>query len=119
MSETVQIEDPSTVINVLSDRVKSLERALERQAKEHRDELPEQFATLLRWMRARGVIPLYVGKIPAEKSMKDFVGGDRSLVSDETAIRALEQVWFLENAPVPEEVKTALRNAANNGMSRW
>lgn len=117
MAETVQLEDTSAVINALTVRVKSLERALERQAEEHRAALPGYFDSMLRWLRARAVIPLYVGHLPDEEARKYFEGD--SLASNEAAIRALEQVWFLENAPIPDEAKDALRKAANNGMSRW
>lgn len=117
MSETVQLEDTSAVINALSIRVRSLERALERQAEEHRAALPDYFADMLRWMRKRGVIPLYVGQLPDEEARKYFAGDE--LISDEAAHAVLEQVWFLKNAPVSDEAKDALCVAAKNGMCRW
>lgn len=117
MSEKVAIENPGKVINVLTARVSQLEGQLDFQLAENRRAAPERYADLLRWMRMRAVIPLYVGPQDEESIRKDFVGGE--LISDEAAQKVFEQVWYLDRAPVPRDVKEALRKAANNGMSRF
>lgn len=120
MPETVNLENPIAVINTLTARIKDLEASIERQDREHRAALPSQMKYMLKWMRARAVIPLYVGTMPDNKVKMEFVGDRRGqLVTDEIAAEVLDQVWFLSGAPMPEDAKDALRKAAQNGMSRW
>jgi hypothetical protein len=122
MSENATpISDPTTVINALSARVRELESALAQQQTRQREDMPAQIEALFRWMRARSVIPLYVGSVPVEKARAEFVGtiGDPLLLTNTVAERVLGQVWFLNDAPMPEEAKDALRQASQYGMSRW
>lgn len=120
-AETATINDPATVIDALSAKIRGLEYAIARQQAEQHADRPAQIADALRWMRARGVIPLYVGTVPDEEVKGNFIGEGRSMsiMNDEVAAIALEQVWFLSGAPIPEEAKDALRQAAKNGMCRW
>lgn len=113
MSENATpISDPTTVINALSARIRELEFALANQQEKQRGDVPTQIEDILRWMRARSVIPLYVGSVSVEQARTEFVG-------DCVAEKILGQVWFLNDAPIPEEAKEALRQASQYGMSRW
>lgn len=114
------LSDQTTVINALTTRIRELEGELARQRTEQRHALPAQIEGIFRWMRARSVIPLYVGSGPDEEAKAAFVGDvGCHLMSDAVAAKALEQVWFLSGAPMSEEAKNALRQAAHHGMSRW
>lgn len=120
MTQSAVIDDPEMVINTLAARVRELESALARQKAEYRAALPEQAVGILRWMRARSVIPLYVGPAPDEKAKSNFVGDKGCpLMTDEMATKLLGEVWFLDDAPMTEEVKDAIRKAAQHGMGRW
>lgn len=115
MPEAVNLEDPIAAINTLTARIKHLEAVIERQAREHRAALPGHMKGMLLWMRARAVIPLYVGTLPDDELRMAFIGHG----ADEVTATVLQQVWFLSGAPMPEDAKDALRKAARNGMSRW
>lgn len=69
-------------------------------------------AYMLRRMRMHGIIPLYVGDQDCEALKSSFA-------VDPASSEAFEQVWFLDNAPVQQDVKDAVRKAANYGMNRW
>ena len=118
MAETVTIEDPGKVIDALTSRIAQLERQLEFHVDQNRQAGPEQFEALLGWLRLRGVIPLYLGDMNYDVlKEKDFIGDE--YVSNKYALRDLNQVWFLENAPISQEVKNVIREAANFGMNRF
>lgn len=87
------------------------------QIEENRQAAPSRYADLLRWMRKRAVIPLYVGDHADTLRAKEFVGDE--LISEDAAENAFKQVWFLDNAPVTQDVKDAIRKAANYGMNRF
>lgn len=112
MTTTVQLDDPQGVINSLQARITLLERQLESERRRQLDGLPDAIRHTLKVMRRHGMIFLYLG--------------DRTLteVSEQVAnypamYAALDQAWSLASAPVPEDVKTALRTAANYGADRW
>jgi len=112
MAETVTIEDPGKVIDALTSRIAQLERQLEFHVDQNRQAGPEQFEALLGWLRLRGVIPLYLGDMNYDVlKEKDFIGDE--YVSNKYALRVLE------NAPISQEVKNVIREAANFGMNRF
>lgn len=118
MTETVTIENPGKVIDAITARISQLEGQLAFQIAENRRAAPERYADILRWMRKRAVIPLYVGDQDADTlRTKEFVGDE--LISEEAADKAFKQVWLLDNAPVTQEVKDAMRKATNYGMNRF
>lgn len=114
MTETATIEDPNAVINALTARIKQLERTTEFLSNElgKYAGLPDSVADMLRHMRKHGIIPLYVGDQGCEALKSSFA-------VDPASLKAFEQVWFLNDAPVSQEVKDVVRKAANHGMSRW
>lgn len=114
MSEAAVIEDPNTVINALAAQIKQLERTTEFLKNElsKYTGLPDSVAYMLRHMRKHGIIPLYVGDQACEALKSNFV-------VDQASLEAFEKVWYLDNAPVQQDVKDAVRKAANYGMSRW
>lgn len=67
----------------------------------------------VRRLRLHGVIPLYIGAEDFDKVRSDVRRSSPLLVS------AMEEVWQLLSAPMPETAKSALFAAANHGMCRW
>jgi len=118
MTKTVTIENPGKVIDTLTARISKLENQLAFQIAENRRAAPERDVDLLRWMRKRAVIPLYVGDQDAEMlKTKEFVGDE--LISQEVADKAFKQVWLLDNAPVTQDVNDAMRKATNYVLNRF
>lgn len=114
MTEAMQIEDPNAVINALTARIQDLERTnefLKNQLGAY-VELPGEVDEVLKAMRKREVILLYLGGKNGDALKQDCA-------ESEAMLMAFEQVWFLDNAPVAQEVKYAVRKAANHGICRW
>lgn len=115
MADAMVIEDPNAVINALTAHIKELERSNKLLANElgRYVELPRETKELLNIMRMQGVIPLYLGSKNYDALKQDFANRGPA------ALEAFEKIWFLDNAPVSQEVKDILRKAANHGMNRW
>lgn len=109
MNAIVNIEDPSGVINTLQARVKQLEAQLEQDRSSQPQRIANAVGDALKHFRLHGLILLDLGACDFKKAH----------VEDSVLREALDQAWPLANAPVAEEVKTAIRVASNNGMNRW
>lgn len=67
----------------------------------------------MRSLRRLEIIPLYIGG-------KYFEDVKPEIIKQEPYLRsAIEEIWLLEDAPLANEMKVAIRNAANHGMNRW
>lgn len=115
------IENPIAVINALQKQIEHLEEALRRQNDFNRNSFGLDMRSVLLVLRAHAIIPLYLGKEARNEVLEpsDFVYGSvHPYVTDMTdALR--EQLWMLDDAPVPDEMKEALREAAKHGGQRW
>lgn len=109
MNAIVNIEDPSGVINTLQGRVKQLEAQLEQERSNQPQRVANALRDALKHFRLHGLILLDLGACDFKKEY----------VENQILREAVDQAWPLANAPVAEEVKTAIRVAANNGMNRW
>lgn len=67
----------------------------------------------LRRLRLHGVIPLYVGSRDCESLEQEIANASPELIG------ALDQVWLLESAPISRDIRSIVKAAANNGLSRW
>ena len=71
--------------------------------------------TMLGQLRLREAVLLYVGR-DADKLIRDLDAEFRG----HDAVRAVSNSLFvLDNAPVPAEVREALRKATDRGVKRW
>jgi len=107
------ITDPAGVIKSLQARIEALEGQLLRERREAKDSHSDVVQDALRRLRLHGVVPMYVGK-------HDFATLSECVAKSSPSLyKAIDQVWMLAGAPVPDAAKTAIQDAANNGMNRW
>lgn len=112
MNAIVNIEDPEGLINTLQAQIKLLERQIENERKYRAEDRPMEIGEAVKRLRMHGVIPLHIGD------------QDRGKLREELAVNPLfadvvDQVWLLSAAPVVQEVKDAIKIAADHGMNRW
>jgi len=112
MNAIVKIEDPEGLINTLQAQIKLLERQIEKERQYRADDRAMEIAEALKRLRMHGVIPLHIGD-------QDRAMLSNELMSNPLFTNVADQVWLLSAAPVAQEVKDALMNAANHGMNRW
>lgn len=113
MSTTPQLQNPIAVINTLQSRIDQLERQLQMERAAAQNKYEQVVNEAVRRLRLHGVIPLYVGAEDFDKVRADVRRSSPVLVS------AMEEVWLLQNAPVPASARSVLFSAANHGMNRW
>lgn len=107
------ITDPAGVINSLQARIEDLMSQLQCERRAAKDGHASVVEDALRTLRLHGVVPMYVGK-------DDFTTLSEGVAKSSPFLyKALDQVWMLAGAPVPEAAKTAIQDAAKNGMNRW
>ena len=94
-------------------RIGQLERQLQMERAAAQAKYEQVINEAVRRLRLHGVIPLYVGVGDFEQVRADVRRSSPLLVS------AMEEIWLLQSAPVPETAKSALFAAANHGMNRW
>lgn len=112
MTEIIEIADPQGVINSLQARIAQLERALEHERQRELAIGCEAIHGTLKSVRKHGVILLHLGLEDLNRVREHVVKYPFDRVT-------MEHAWPLASAPVPPDVKTALREAANYGMDRW
>jgi len=69
---------------------------------------------MLRQLRLREAVLLYVGQ-----DVDNFVQKITENFGSEVARSVLDSLFVLDNAPVPPEMREAIRKAINHGMSKW
>lgn len=111
-----QLINPVGLIMALQNRIAILESELS----EARNIAPELF-TILMGLRARSIIPLYLGKQPRADILDDDFCHASLPPSDRLGVSNLiaRHLWLLEDAPLSTEMKDALRDAAKMGGQRW
>ena len=112
-SATPELQDPIAVINTMQFRIGQLERQLQMERAAAQDKYEQVIKDAVRRLRLHCIIPLYVGAEDFDQVRSDVRKLSPLLIS------AMEEIWLLENAPVPETAKSALLAAANHGMNRW
>lgn len=115
------IENPIAVINALQKQIEHLEEALCRQNDSNRNGFELDMRRFLLVLRAHAIIPLYLGKQSRNEVLEpsDFVYGsiDRYVTDMTYALR--DQLWMLDDAPIPDEMKEAIRDSCQYGCERW
>lgn len=114
-----RIENPIAVINALQKQIEHLEAALRNQKAYDRLHLRDTVHEVLLGLRAQSIIPLYLGKENRSEAL-DHLGINladphASIVGE--VIRT--HLWMLDDAPIPDEMKEALRKSAKYGGQRW
>ena len=104
--------DYETVIATMSEKIRLLEYQL-KEAKKEKDLY--QAATNFKAFRLRGLILLYIGK----KDLNAFSKEVESLVGERSAEPILDSLFMLENIPVSQDVKDALRTMTACGLNRF
>lgn len=108
-----ELQDPIAVINTMQSRIAQLEQQLRMERTATQDNYRSVVNDSVRRLRLHGIIALNVRDTDFDKLREEVRKSSPCLID------AIEEVWHLQNAPVPEEVKAALFAAANGGMDRW
>jgi len=108
-----ELQDPVAVINSLKARIAELERQLQIERAAAKEDHEAAVHSSVRHLRLHCVIPLYVGDEDFDTVRAEVRKSSPLLVG------AIEEVWNLRDAPIPENAKAALFAAANKGMDRW
>ncbi|MCZ4258695.1 hypothetical protein [Sulfitobacter sp. G21635-S1] len=99
---------------VLTERIQEQEQTIAHLKQKLRDYEECSADSVVRRLRLHGTILIHVaGDLPKYQAAvrgEGLAGVGEDLIS---------QTWDLENAPFPDDVKAAVREACNNGMSRW
>lgn len=104
----------AVVETALVEKIQRLERfAVELQAELQRAR-EASVDTMLGQLPLREAVLLYVGQDAANfaQQIAEKFGG-------EVARAVSASLFVLDNAPVPSEVRDAIRKATNHGMNRW
>lgn len=107
------IADPGAVINALQERITQLQGELRVQEIAADNDQSKRLHDGLRRLRLHGVIPLYVGNLSRDELRRE-IGSSSPELGD-----AFQELWWLDAAPVPDDVRESISAAARNGMSRW
>lgn len=111
MATTIELDDPTGIINSLQARVQQLEGQIEAQRNEHSQAIAEAVGSTIKRLRMHGVILLDLNDSDMPRHSE--------LLLDAVINSAYEQAWKLDRAPLSIDIKEAVRKAANGGSSRW
>ncbi|MDR0275549.1 MAG: hypothetical protein LBI48_09475 [Burkholderiaceae bacterium] len=100
---------------VLIEKIQRLERQVTHLQRELRRTERATFGAMLGPLRLRETVLLYIGTEDAaqfsERLAREF--------DTEVACQALQHLFDLNRAPVPDELREAMRAVFNHGMRRW
>ena len=116
------IEYPIAVINALQKQIEHLEAALRRQNDSNRNSFELDMRRFLLVLRAHAIIPLYLGKQSRSKALEPSSLIDGSPHRHPMTVLAevlRDHLWLLDDAPIPNEMKEALRESCHYGCNRW
>lgn len=103
-----------TTERVLTERVQEQEQIIAHLEQKLRFAENNSADSVVRRLRLHGTILLHVaGDLPKYEAAvrgEGLAGICEDLIS---------QTWNLENAPIPDDMKAAVKEACNNGTSRW
>jgi hypothetical protein len=103
------------VIETLTEKIQLQDRVIAELQGELQRAREVSVERMLGQLRLREAVLLYVGQ-DVEKLIGDLDAEFRG----HDAVRAVSNSLFvLDNAPVPSEMREAIRTAANHGMNRW
>lgn len=116
------IENPIAVINALQKQIEHLEKALRRQNEIDRSSFGMEVSATLNVLRAHAIIPLYLGKQNRNKALEPSSLINGSPLGHPMTVLAevlRDHLWLLDDAPIPDEMKEALRDSCKYGCNRW
>lgn len=117
--KTTAVENPIAVINALQKQIEHLEAALRNQEAYSLHHLRDTVRWVLMGLRAQAIIPLYLGKENRNEALDQF-GINLDYPFDAIVGEVLrDHLWRLDDAPIPDEMKEALREACQYGCNRW
>jgi hypothetical protein len=102
------------VLETLTEKIQRQERFIAQLQTELQQARQASVDTMLGQLRLREAVLLYVGKDADNftQQIAEIFGGD-------VARAVSHSLFVLDSAPVPSEVREAIRNATNHGMNRW
>lgn len=115
------IENPIAVINAPQKQIDHLEEALRCQNDSNRNSFELDMRRFLLVLRAHAIIPLYLGKQSRNEVLEpsDFVYGSVDRYVNDITDALCDQLWMLDDAPIPDEMKEAIRESCQYGCNRW
>lgn len=117
--KTTAVENPIAVINALQKQIEHLEAALCNQEAYSHHHLRDTVRAVLMGLRAQAIIPLYLGKENRNEALDRF-GINLDYPLDTIVGEVLrDHLWMLDDAPVPDEIKEAIRESCHYGCNRW
>ncbi len=117
--KTTAVENPIAVINALQKQIEHLEAALRNQEAYSRHHLRDTIRAVLMGLRAQAIIPLYLGKETRNEAFDHFgINLDYPLGTIVGEVLR-DHLWMLDDAPVPDEMKEALRESCQYGCNWW
>ncbi|MDP2433958.1 MAG: hypothetical protein Q8O33_18350 [Pseudomonadota bacterium] len=115
-----EVEESGRVIHALLEQIDRLKTDLERQERIYEqkasDRLSGSVRALVSQFRAHETILLHLGDLDDRQLADTMVRGYQP---GEVVEAALGHAFYLARAPLSPDVITAIRKAANHGMSRW
>lgn len=119
-----EVEESGRVIHALLEQIDRLKTDLERQERIYEqmasDRLSGSVGALVSQFRAHETILLHLGDLDDRQLTDAMVrNAPQTAHQGEVVEAALGHIFFLARAPLSPDVITAIRKAANHGMSRW
>lgn len=102
------------VLETLTEKIQRQERFIAQLQAELQQARQASVDTMLGQLRLREAVLLYVGQ-----DADNFAQQIAENFGSEVARAVSNSLFVLDNAPVPSEVRDAIRKATNRGMNRW
>jgi len=102
------------VLETLTEKIQRQERFIAQLQADLEQARQASVDTMLGQLRLREAVLLYVGQ-----DADNFAQQIAENFGSEVARAVSNSLFVLDNAPVPPEVRDAIRQATNHGMNRW
>ena len=102
------------VLETLTEKIQRQERFIAQLQADLEQARQTSVDTMLGQLRLREAVLLYVGQ-----DADNFAQQIAENFGSEVARAVSNSLFVLDNAPVPPEVRDAIRQATNHGMNRW
>lgn len=106
---------PDVVIETLTEKIQRQDRFIAKLEGELRRAREASVDRMLGQLRLREAVLLYVGH-DADKLISEL---DAEFRGHDAVHAVSSSLFVLDKAPVPTEVREAIRKAANHGMNKW
>ena len=102
------------VLETLTEKIQRQERFIAQLQADLEQARQASVDTMLGQLRLREAVLLYVGQ-----DADNFAQQIAENFGSDVARAVSNSLFVLDNAPVPPEVRDAIRQATNHGMNRW